>query len=310
MTPTSEHQCQPGTLLHDRYLVEAMLGSGGMGAVYLARDQHNGEAVAIKQINPEADRDMRGRFAREAATLLELRHPGIPDISDFFEQDGVDYLAMDYIEGQSLASVLEHGPLPMGEALAHCLGVCDVLCYLHNRPVPVVHRDVKPHNIVLRPDGGVVLVDFGMARDLAGPATKTMVGTLAYAPLEQLQGYPEARSDLYALGATLYELITGQTPRPLKVCRPETVLPDCPEAVNQLVARATEGRLAKRFPSARSMRRALAEAYTQVTGEPAPETTRLIVPELEVRPSSSRMNLLIAGAAVTVALASLLSVFF
>ncbi|MGE0495187.1 MAG: serine/threonine-protein kinase [Vulcanimicrobiota bacterium] len=310
MTPTSEHQCKPGTLLHDRYLVESMLGSGGMGSVYLARDQQTGGAVAIKQINPGADHDMRGRFAREAATLLELRHPGIPDISDFFEQDGTDYLAMDYIQGQSLASLLEQGPLPLGQALAHCLGVCDVLCYLHNRPVPVVHRDVKPHNIVLRPDGTVVLVDFGMARDMAGPATKTMVGTLAYAPLEQLQGHPEPRSDLYALGATLYELITGETPRPLKTCRPETVLPDCPEAVSQLVARATEGRLARRFASGRAMRRALAEAYSQVTGEPAPETSRLAAPELAVAPSDSKMNLLLAGAAVTVALASLLSVFF
>ncbi|MCA9796502.1 MAG: serine/threonine protein kinase, partial [Candidatus Eremiobacteraeota bacterium] len=240
MTPTSQHQCQPGTLLNERYQVEAMLGSGGMGAVYLARDRQSGEAVAIKQIHPGADRDMRGRFAREAATLLELRHPGIPDISDFFEQDGVDYLAMDYIEGQSLAARVEEGPLPLAQALLYCLGICDVLCYLHNREVPLVHRDIKPHNIVLRPDGTVVLVDFGMARDLANAATKTMVGTLAYAPLEQLQGHPEPRSDLYALGATLYELITGEVPRPLKICRPELVLVNCPPSVSQLVARATE----------------------------------------------------------------------
>ncbi len=239
-----------------------------MGSVYLAHDLFANQTVAVKRmLDSQGDASFRARFLREASLLLQLDHPGIPDILDFLAHPQGDFLVMELIEGVSLADLAEQGVLTEVEILEYTLQVCTLLAYLHDRETPIVHRDVKPANLIRRPDGQIVLVDFGMAREQEA-GTKTMVGTLGYAPLEQMQGHPEPRSDLYALGVTMLYLLTGVLPRPLKIPDPAQLRADLSEGTCKIIRRATQGRLSARYSTAQSMRRAVAETLSELTGEP------------------------------------------
>ena len=241
---------QPGLTLRDRYEILALIGQGGMGAVYKAADQRlPGRLCAIKEIwpppgiNAEALEQAREQFLREASTLARLDHANLPKVSDYLvrapddargrtpddgEQPlpmGRDYLVMDYVPGQDLHQVVQQARregqfLDESRVLAWMVQLCDALTYLHRQDPPVIHRDVKPGNIKLTPDERIKLVDFGLVKplDLDDPRTLTGlrgVGSLPYTPIEQYAGelgHTDARSDLYGLGATLYHLLTGQPP--------------------------------------------------------------------------------------------------
>ena len=206
-----------GTLLQNRYRIDTLLGEGGMGAVYRASDQRLRQFVAIKE-NRMASPASARQFEREALMMARLRHPNLPRVTDHFvRSDGAQYLVMDYIEGEDLGQILQRtGPLDEARALAWIDQVCDALAYLHSRTPPIIHRDIKPGNIKITPNGQVFLVDFGIAK-IGEARAKTRAGAIGvtpgFSPPEQYAaGGTDARSDVYAVGATLYTLLTGRTP--------------------------------------------------------------------------------------------------
>jgi len=234
---------QPGTLLRDRYEILSLIGQGGMGAVYKASDRRlPGRLCAIKEILPppgpsaSALSHAQEQFLREASTLACLDHPNLPKVSDYFslgpheaDAQGMaasrDYLVMDYVRGQDLHQVVQQARreqrfLDQREVLGWMAQLCDALTYLHNQEPPVLHRDVKPANIKLTPEGRIKLVDFGLVKSLDPDDPKTLtgmrgIGSLPYTPIEQYAGelgHTDTRSDLYSLGATLYHLLTGGPP--------------------------------------------------------------------------------------------------
>jgi hypothetical protein len=228
-----------GVVLQNRYRIERLLGGGGMGMVYLARDQRlSNRPCAIKEmvdhfIDPAQRLEANEYFAREADTLAQLKHPAIPAITDRFD-DAANrhYLVMEYVEGRNLEEELAaNGGEPLSEGLVIDIArqLCDVLAYLHAFSPPVVYRDMKPSNVMLTPKGRAVLIDFGIARLFKGARKGTMIGTLGFAPPEQYQGQVDPRSDIYSLGATLHYVLTGRDPEknppfsfpPLRTLRPE-----------------------------------------------------------------------------------------
>jgi serine/threonine protein kinase len=211
---------EPATILQRRYQIDRLLGGGGMGMVYLARDQRlSHRPCAIKEmvdhfIDPQQRLEANDYFAREADTLAQLKHPAIPGISDRFDDQNRHYLVMEYVEGRNLEEELavRGGPLPEGLVIDIARQLCDVLGYLHGLVPPIIYRDMKPSNVMLTEKGRVVLVDFGIARLFRGQRKGTMIGTLGFAPPEQYQGVADPRSDLYSLGATLHYVLTGRDP--------------------------------------------------------------------------------------------------
>ncbi len=207
----------PGTLLNNRYRIVSILGQGGMGAVYRASDEHLLIPVAVKE-NLFLTEEYGRQFQREAHILAGLRHPNLPHVSDYFmmENQG-QYLVMDYVEGEDLRQRMERmGTLPEREAILVGISICDALTYLHTRRAPIVHRDIKPGNIKVTPDGQAVLVDFGLAKIMQGAqvtSTGARAMTPGYSPPEQYgTARTDYRSDIYSLGATLYATLTGVIP--------------------------------------------------------------------------------------------------
>ncbi|MBX7254035.1 MAG: serine/threonine protein kinase, partial [Candidatus Promineofilum sp.] len=207
-----------GSILQNRYRIVKLIGQGGFGAVYRGWDLSLEQPVAVKE-NFGSDAESQRQFEREAKLLAGLRHPNLPRVGDHFVVPGQgQYLVMDFVEGKSLTTLLSErgGPLDEAEVLPWMRQVCEALDYLHTRTPPIIHRDVKPDNIIVAPDGRPMLVDFGISK-VYDPGKGTTIGAKAvtpgYSPPEQYgRGRTDARSDVYALGATLYTLLTGQTP--------------------------------------------------------------------------------------------------
>jgi serine/threonine protein kinase len=246
-----------GTLLQNRYLIQKLIGGGGMGVVYLAQDQRlANRSCAIKEmvdhiIDPEKRREANEYFAREADTLAQLRHPSIPAISDRFDQSNRHYLVMEYVEGRNLEeemAALGH-PLDEGVVIDIARQLCEVLSHLHNFTPPIVYRDMKPSNVMLTPRGKVMLIDFGIARLFKVASKGTMIGTLGFAPPEQYQGQVDPRSDIYSLGATLHYVLTGRDPEkfppfsfpPVQSLRP-AISSNLAGAVDRALSYKVEGR--------------------------------------------------------------------
>jgi serine/threonine protein kinase len=269
-----------GTMLQNRYRIEKELGRGGFGAVYSAWDSNVNRLCAVKEnldTSPEAQR----QFAREASVLANLSHPNLPRVTDHFVLPGQgQYLVMDFVEGEDLASLLtKEKVIQVDKALEWISQVADALVYLHGRQPPVVHRDIKPANIRLTPEGKAMLVDFGLVK-LYDPHLKTTMGARAvtpgYAPPEQYgKGSTDARSDIYALGATLYNLVTGQEPLEsvqriagTKVPSPQEVNPAIPESIGKAIERAMALEPRQRFQSAAEFKAALLPSTTPSRGFP------------------------------------------
>lgn len=216
----------PNTILQDRYLVLRPVGKGGMGAVYQATDTRLDCTVALKEMLL-TDSAMRRAFEREAQLLAHLRHPTLPRVSDHFLEGDGQFLVMEFIPGDDLAELLARngGHFPAEDVLVWGLRwadqLLDALDYLHTQSVPVIHQDIKPQNLKLTSRGDIILLDFGLARNISAQMSTmtarhsmTVGGfTPNYAPLEQIRGSePDLRSDLYALAATLYHILTGVRP--------------------------------------------------------------------------------------------------
>jgi outer membrane protein assembly factor BamB len=214
-----------GTVLQGRYRVEEPIGIGGMSVVYRGRDLRFKDVArycAIKEMSQSApDSHTRSlnlkNFEREAGLLATLQHPAIPKVYDFFEEGGRIYLVLELIPGKDLETVLEENGKPIAESrvATWSIQICDVLSYLHtHQPATIVFRDMKPSNVMVTADDRIVLIDFGIARNLNRSDRKgTMIGTEGYSPPEQYRGMAEPQGDLYALGATMHHLLTNTDPR-------------------------------------------------------------------------------------------------
>ncbi len=206
----------PDILLQDRYQIVRPIGQGGVGAVFQALDARLGNTVAVKQIL-RCDAALRAAFEREARLLAALSHPVLPKVTDYFIESHGQFLVMEYVPGNDLAtSVLGQQKAPAVELVVRWADqLLDALAYLHKQNPPVVHRDIKPHNLKVNAQGEIVLLDFGLAKGASdNSAERSIAGyTLHYAPPEQLRGKPtDARSDLYALAASLYALLAAKEP--------------------------------------------------------------------------------------------------
>lgn len=246
-------------LLHGRYEILEIIKSGGMGAVYEAKDTKLADSLcAVKEILEDKQNDLyfQTRFEQEMKMLAELDHPAIPRVRDFFRLRGKHYLVMDLVRGQSLFDELtEKGAgLAPEQVAADMLELLDVLDYLHGHSPPMIHRDIKPSNILRdRRSGQIKLVDFGLARTACG-ATQTAVGTLGYCAPEQSVGRADPRSDLYSVGATMMQLLTGQDPDMLK---PEAQMKRIAPGLRPIIQRATRLKAQERYESAKEMAEAL-----------------------------------------------------
>lgn len=268
-----EKQLAPGTVLMDRYLIRDVVGLGGMGSVYRAKDLHfpNVEKiVAVKEmINSAPDPLVRDtivqNFEREANILVTLSHPSIPQIFDYFSHQDRSYLVLEYVNGMDLEKVLEESSsfLPEDQVIAWATELCDVLSYLHNhKPEPIIFRDIKPSNIMVNKQNHIVLVDFGIAKIFKTGQKGTMIGTEGYSPPEQYRGEASPAADIYALGATMHHLLTRQDPRleapftfherPVK-----KINPNISAELEAVINTALQYDPKNRFPSAEAMKEAL-----------------------------------------------------
>lgn len=257
----------PGTVLHHRYQIERVLSQkGGMGLLYLAHDQRMHNQVAIKR-NKDNSPDARAQFHREADLLRPLRHPNLVRVEDYFEDPtGAQFLVMEYIPGDDLDDLMDlrRGSFEETRVIEWSKILCNVLGYLHRQNPPIIHRDLKPGNVKLKPDNALVLVDFGIAKTFT-PGQKTQRGARAispgYAPIEQYGIGTDQRTDLYALGAVMYFLLTTQTPQeaPLRSQNSQIVLPNVAPALAAVVNKALQVKPADRFQTADEMLAALAQ---------------------------------------------------
>jgi serine/threonine protein kinase len=265
-------------MLQDRYRIVSPLRQGGMGAVYRAWDTRLNVPVALKEMTyqPGLDRQtlsqLLQQFQQEAQILARLNHPHLVRVGDFFEEESNAYLAMDFIEGESLADrIKREGAQPEAQVLDWGGQLLQALAYCHNQGI--IHRDIKPQNVIIRPDGQAVLVDFGLVKlwDPHDPRTRTAMrgmGTPEYAPPEQYDtqaGHTDARSDVYGLGATLYHTLTGQAPPtatlrmadPGQFVSPRKAMPGLSPTTEMAVLKALELPRSQRWQSAAEMAAAL-----------------------------------------------------
>src|SRR5204862_1266977 len=259
-----------GSVFDGRYRIERKLGAGGMANVYLAEDQELGRRVAIKILDDRhaADDSFIERFRREARNAAGLSHPHIVSIYDRGEAEGTYYISMEYLDGRSLKElILARGPAPISVAVDYARQILAALRVAHRQGL--VHRDIKPHNVLVDGEGRVKVTDFGIAR--AGPSQMTeegsIIGTAQYLSPEQAQGAPVTpSSDLYSLGIVLYELLTGSAPfageTPVELAMkhlskvpeaPSHLRPEIPRDLDFIVMRALAKSPEERYASAEEM---------------------------------------------------------
>lgn len=273
---------EPDNLINNRYRIMRQIGRGGMGAVYEARDERLHAIVAVKQ-TLMTDTRLLAAFEREARLLARLRHPALVKVIDYFSEAQGSFLVMEYIPGDDLAALLQQrgAALPLDTVLDWGDQLLNAVAYIHRQNPPIIHRDIKPQNIKCTDDGDIILLDFGLAKGQlrtvadTGSITSSIYGyTPRYAPFEQIQGTgTDHRSDLYAIGATLYHVLinaapvdalsrAGATinnqPDPLQ---PVAVFnPSVPDAVSQVIQQALALSPEGRYQSADAMREALQAA--------------------------------------------------
>lgn len=299
-----------GQALGGRYQIEELLGRGGMSAVYKARDPNLQRTVAVKMIHPHltGDEEFIRRFESEAAVIARLRHQNIVQVYDFNHEGDLYYMVLEYVAGETLQNRIkrlsESGRrLPIRETLKYIIQVCQAADYAHQRGM--IHRDIKPANVMLDVSGNAILMDFGIAHILGGhqhTATGAVLGTALYMSPEQIQGlHPDARADIYSIGVTLFEALSGRPP--FEADSVMTVMmmhmndpvpdlsqlnPDIPQAVKEVVNHALEKDRARRFQSCAEMAAALQQALEQTGEVQAAAPQRPVAPvQREVKPAAS-----------------------
>jgi serine/threonine-protein kinase len=277
-----QNEPQIGTLFAGRYDIQSILGKGGMGIVYKAHDRELDDLVAIKTLRSEvlsADPTLLDRFKQEIRLARRITHPNVLRTHDLGESNGLKYLSMEFVKGLTLKHLLESGeilPTPVGLRIAK--QVCAGLAAAHE--VGVIHRDVKPQNILIEPTGGLKIMDFGIARlteDRGMTATGTVIGTPDYMSPEQARGLPlDFRSDIYSTGVVLYEVFTGSLPfdgdSPLAVVLkhvneapplPQSKNPRIEPKIAVIIMKCMEKEPGKRFASVADLYESLAKVTAQ-----------------------------------------------
>ena len=295
----------PGTELSNaRYTIERLVAAGGMGAVYRAIDNRFQRPCAVKEMHDEFRSEIeRGQsvewFTREATLLLDLNHPCIPRVRDFFVEQGHHYLVMDFIEGQTMAEIMERESnvigvngargVPEARARSWAQQLCNVLAYLHRQTPPIIFRDLKPSNVMVTTREEIKLIDFGIARTFQSYNPSTIIMTPGYAPPEQVQGMAEPRSDIYALGATLHKILThhdAANNRPLFTFPPvRSLRPDISPAFEQVIMRAMALMPDQRWLNATEMEKAILTLPPITVVPPIAPIAPTIPASTPVRPS-------------------------
>ncbi len=298
----------PNTLLQNRYLIVQLIGKGGMGEVYLAVDQRLGSAVAIKRTLFADEEALGSAFEREAKMLARLRHPALTKVSDHFTENNLQHLVMEHITGDDLSKRLEDNqkPFPVSWVLFWADQLLDALTYLHSHEPPIIHRDIKPQNLKLTNENNIILLDFGLAKNTVGETRLSTTGNVVaytphYASMEQIRGTgTTARSDLYSLSATMYQLLTNTVPVDA-LSRADSLLNSLPDpvkplnqinsevsaAIANIIAKGMNVSAEQRFSTAKEMQNALREAYSQVQNNMSADTVAFNVadvPTPEVKP--------------------------
>jgi serine/threonine protein kinase len=269
--PTSSNTLRLTTVLQGRYVVQRLIGVGGMSAVYqMANQRLGGKMLALKEMSDAAIVDPAERaraiaaFQQEAQLLARLDHPNIPKVSDYFSENGKYYIVMDFVQGETLEQALAKraGPCSETEVREWARQLCDVLAYLHGQTPPIIFRDLKPSNIMLTPQGQIKLIDFGIARVFkSGKASDTLpMGTEGYASPEHYgKSQTDTRSDIYSLGVVLHHLLTRYDPAstPLQLPPARQLNPQVSVQLEQAIVTATQPDMTYRYASLADFGKAL-----------------------------------------------------
>ena len=254
---------ETGTVIDGKYKILNVLGRGGMSIVYLAMNERVNKQWAIKEILKQDAHHLHAN-RREIEMMKKLRHPYLPGIADVIENRNSLLIVMDYIEGRSLQDILaEYGAQTQADVLKWAKQLCDVLSYLHTRKPAVIYRDMKPANVMLKPDGNIMLIDFGAAREYKSQNNKDTVslGTRGYAAPEQYEreGQSDARTDIYCLGVMLFQLLTGESPHSLcPICQ---INPSLSSGLEKILIKCTQVKKENRYQSCRELMHALDHYY-------------------------------------------------
>ncbi|MDO5382327.1 MAG: serine/threonine-protein kinase [Eubacteriales bacterium] len=265
---------QRGELIDNKYEVLMEIGRGGMSVVYLAMDKHLNKQWAIKEItkiaNDANNEVVVQSLLVEANLMKKLDHPALPRIVDIIDNADKIYVVMDYIEGESLDKILQrNGAQPQERVIEWAKQLCDALGYLHKQNPPVIYRDMKPANVMLKPEGNLKVIDFGIAREYKQKNLSDTInlGTRGYAAPEQFggKGQTDARTDIYCLGATLYHLVTGQNPaeEPYEMYPIRTWNPSLSAGLEYIIEKCTKANPDERYQSCDELMYAL-EHYNEV----------------------------------------------
>jgi len=262
-----------GSLVDGKYKILNKVGQGGMSVVYLAMNEKANKQWAVKEVRKDGVLDfeaVKQGLVAETDILKRLSHPNLPSIIDVIDTDESFIIIMDYIQGNSLNKALEeYGAQPQDKVIEWAKQLCDVLGYLHTRTPPIIYRDMKPANIMLKPDGNVTLIDFGTAREYKEKnlADTTCLGTVGYAAPEQFggMGQTDARTDIYCLGATLYHLVTGMNPcePPYEIKPIREINPNLSGGLERIILKCTQRDPNDRYQSAAELMYAL-EHYEEI----------------------------------------------
>jgi len=262
-----------GSLVDGKYKILNKVGQGGMSVVYLAMNEKANKQWAVKEVRKDGIKDfeiVKQGLVAETDILKKLSHPNLPSIVDVIDTEDSFIIIMDYIQGNSLNRALdEYGAQPQDHVIAWAKQLCDVLGYLHTRTPAIIYRDMKPANIMLKPDGNVTLIDFGTAREFKEKnlADTTCLGTVGYAAPEQFggMGQTDARTDIYCLGATLYHLVTGMNPcePPYEIKPIREINPSLSSGLERIIQKCTQRDPNDRYQSAAELMYAL-EHYEEI----------------------------------------------
>jgi serine/threonine-protein kinase len=284
------------TLKQGQYSIIRQIGAGGQGIAYLAkktnetgetpskspglsRHQESTKQFVLKEFMLPACSSLRAheetleRLDTEATLLLELAHPQMVRLTDFFIEDHRAYLVIDHVDGTSLKDlVTELGPLPELQVRELALQMCKILDFLHSQSPHIVHRDFTPENLILENTGTLKLIDFNLAQQADCTDSPLIVGKPAYMPPEQVKGKAVTQSDIYAMGATLHFLLTGVDPQPLEVSNPHITCPSVTSSMGAIVVKATAQDTSERYPSIRGIQVDLCSLYPNLTAKQMPFT--------------------------------------
>jgi hypothetical protein len=267
-------------IANDRYEILGQIGSGGQCVAYIGKalpgalgpDSKPLDVVLKEFVLPyngglHVSKKALESIQREADLLRRLEHPQIVRLIDIFVEDQRAYMVLEHIEGESLRNlVARKGHLKEEEAIDLAMQMCEILSYLHNQKPAVLHRDFTPENLIMSTDGNLRLIDFNVAQEMHADATRTVVGKHSYIPPEQFRGKATPQSDIYALGASLFYLLTGRDPEPISAAHPSVVNELVSQRCDRVVAQATAPDCNMRFGSAQALKEALLNLKSQLTG--------------------------------------------